>query len=108
MTANKFRSLALSFPGVVESAHMRHPDFRVEGKIFATLGYPDEECGMVGLTPAQQQEFLKKAPSVFAPYSGVWGRRGASQVRLKQARVSLIRGALDLAWHNATAKKKSA
>lgn len=108
MTASKFRSLALSFPGVVESAHRGHPDFRVEGKIFATLGYPDEEWGVVKLTPAQQREFLKRAPGVLAPCSGVWGRRGATQIHLKPARVSLIRGALDMAWHNETARRKGA
>jgi hypothetical protein len=96
VTANKFRSLALSFSDAVESAPMGHPDFRVKGKIFATLGYPDEEWGVVKLTPAQQREFLKQAPGVFAPCSGVWGRRGATQIRLKPASVSLIRDAL--AW----------
>jgi hypothetical protein len=106
MTASEFRRLALSFPGVVESAHMGHPDFRVEGKIFATLGYPDEEWSVVKLKPAQQRELLKRAPGVVAPCSGVWGRRGATQIRLKPARVSLIRGALDVAWHNETAKRK--
>jgi hypothetical protein len=106
MTANKFRSLALSRPGVIESAHMGHPDFRVEGQIFATLGYPDEEWGVVKFTPAQQREFLKKAPGVFTPVSGVWGRRGATQIHLKPAKVTQARSALDMAWHNATSKRK--
>jgi hypothetical protein len=53
MTATQFRRVALGFPGVIESAHMNHPDFRVEGKIFASLGYPDETAGMVKITPEQ-------------------------------------------------------
>ena len=74
MTADEFRSLALSFPEAVESAHMDHPDFRVRGKIFATLG-PGEKWGMVKLTPEQQQEFMKADLDVFDPSSGAWGRR---------------------------------
>jgi hypothetical protein len=83
---------------------MGHPDFRVEGKIFATLG-PGEKWGMVKLTPAQQQGFLKKAPDVFEPCSGAWGRGGATKVHLETARVLLVHSALDSAWHNVTAKK---
>jgi hypothetical protein len=108
MTADKFRSLALSIAGAVESAHMGHPDFRIAGKIFATLGYPNEECGMVKLTPAQQQEFLQCSPEVFTPCSGAWGRQGATQVSLKPARVALIREALDVARQNVTAQPKGA
>ena|SRR5437773_5738869 len=104
MTATKFRSLALSFPGAFESAHMGHPDFRVEGKIFATLGYPDEKSGMVKFTPAQQKTFLKKAPGVFDPCSGMWGRRGATSVHLPSASISLVRAALDAAWQNAQSR----
>jgi hypothetical protein len=108
MTADKFRSLALGIPGAVESAHMGHPDFRIAGKIFATLGYPDERSGMVKLTPAQQREFLQCSPDVFTPCSGAWGRQGATQVNLKPARVALIREALDAAWQNVNAKLKGA
>src|SRR5262245_31412560 len=61
MTANQFRKIALEFPGVIESAHMNHLDFRVAGKIFATLGYPDDEWGMVKLTSEQQRTFVEKA-----------------------------------------------
>jgi hypothetical protein len=104
MTADKFRSLALTFDGTVECAHMGHPDFRVSGKIFATLGYPNEEWGMVKLTPTQQQEFIQCSPTVFTPCSGAWGRQGATQVNLKPARVGLIREALDAAWQNLRAK----
>ena len=98
MTADEFRSLALGFPGAVESAHMNHPDFRVEGKIFATLGFPDESHGMVKLTPEQQRSFVEKAPKVFTPCSGVWGERGATSVHLPLAKKTLLKATLDAAW----------
>jgi hypothetical protein len=64
MTPASFRKLALALPEAVEAAHMDHPDFRVVGKIFATLGYPDEPRGMVKLTPEQQADFVGKAPKI--------------------------------------------
>lgn len=83
---------------------MGHPDFRLEGRIFASLGYPDERHGMVKLTPPQQAEFMKKAPEVFSPCAGVWGKRGATAVRLAPARVALIRAALAEARFNSSGK----
>lgn len=74
---------------------MGHPDFRLAGRIFATLGYPDERHGMVNLAPPQQAEFVKMAPEVFRPCAGAWGRGGATAVRLAAARVGLIRAALE-------------
>ena len=65
MTVNEFRKLALGFPEAVESSHMHHPDFRVRGKIFATLGYPDDDSAVVRLTPDEQKEFIRDDPSVF-------------------------------------------
>jgi len=108
MTADKFRRLALAMPAEFESAHMGHADFRVGGKIFATLGYPDENYGMVKLTPEQQQSFMQKAPGVFEPCSGAWGRGGATSVHLVAARVDTLRGALVAASNNVAlhAKKK--
>ncbi len=106
MTAEKFRSLALEIEDALESAHMNHPDFRIEGKIFATLGYPDEHHGMVKLTPEQQRLFIKKAPRVFAPSPGAWGRQGCTSVALALARVDLMRDALEFASRNARAKAK--
>lgn len=99
MTSKKFRKLALSFPEAVESSHMDHPDFRVAGKIFATLG-PDEDWGMVKLTPEQQAEFMRAAPAVFRPANGAWGRKGSTIVTLVDAKESLVREALSLAWKN--------
>ena len=76
MTIDEFRRMALEIPTAVEQSHMNHPDFRVTGKIFASLGVPDENWGMVKLTPDQQRTFIEKAPEVFKPSSGAWGRQG--------------------------------
>ena len=98
MTANDFRRLALSFPETVEKAHMDHPDFRVAGKIFATLGYPEDGWAMVKLTPVEQEMFVKAQPAVFNPCTGAWGRRGCTNVRLKGVRKPTLRRALEAAW----------
>jgi hypothetical protein len=100
MTADEFRSLALSFAGAIESAHMGHPDFRVKGKIFATLHYPARESGMIKLTPAKQKELMAKAPKIFSPCAGAWGRGGATKVDLPVAKAKMIAGALEFAWRN--------
>jgi hypothetical protein len=100
MTADDFRRLALSLPEASESAHMKHPDFRVGGKIFATLG-PDEAWGMVKLTPLQQGSFVRREPNTFQPIAGGWGRRGCTRVQLKAAEESSVLQALELAWRNA-------
>jgi len=100
MTVAKFRRLALEVTGATESADMGHPDFRIEGRIFATLGYPDESHGMVKLTPEQQRAFLEKAPGIFAPCKGNRGRQGATSVHLPSARVALLRAAFDSARKN--------
>lgn len=99
MTANDFRRLALALPDTRESAHMNHPDFRVNGKIFATLG-PGEKWGMVKLTPDQQAFFMRAAPAVFAPASGAWGRSGCTIVTLREAQPPMVRTALELAWEH--------
>ena len=80
---------------------MRHPDFRVRGRIFATLGYPDEAWGMVKLTPEQQAAFVDTRPKVFVPVKGGWGRQGATNVRLDAATARTLRPALATAWRNA-------
>jgi hypothetical protein len=99
MTPAQFRFLALNLPEVAESSHMNHPDFRVGGKIFATLG-PDETWGMVKLTPKQQIEFVKKHPKAFEPMSGAWGRNGCTRVLLKTATKAAVAPALVSAWTN--------
>ena len=100
VTQKDFRRVALSFPATSESAHMDHPDFRVCGKIFATMGYPDAGWGMVKLTPEQQEEFVSAEPAVFEPVKSGWGRKGATSVRLKSVKKSSLRAALAAAWCN--------
>ena len=98
MTARRFRRIALRLPGVTESAHMGHPDFRVGQRIFATLGYPDKAWGMVKLTPAEQQVLVEAAPKIFRPVPGGWGRRGSTNVHLASADEASLAGALTMAW----------
>lgn len=104
MTVADFRALALSLPEAAESSHMDHPDFRVRGKIFATLGYPTTEWGVVKLTPQQQQHYAGAAPDVFVPVKGAWGKRGATSVYLRAARKTDVRKALVAAWCNTAPK----
>jgi hypothetical protein len=107
VTVDEFRALALEILGSVESAHMAHPDFRIAGKVFATLGYPDGEHGMVKLTREQQRTFLKKPPDVFSPSAGAWGKQGSTNIYLRLAEIDLIRTVLDLAAKNVIRKTKA-
>jgi hypothetical protein len=97
MTADTFRRLALDLDGAVEQAHMGHPDFRVNGRIFATLRAHDT-LGMVALTPEEQAEVIHEHPTMFEPVSGAWGRQGCTNVLLEAAGVAPVRAALMLAW----------
>jgi hypothetical protein len=106
MTPEDFRELALAMPDAVEMAHMGHPDFRVKGKIFASL-CPKDGWGMVKLTPEQQAAFLRSAPETFTPANGAWGRNGATIVTLKNARETEIREALEMAVQNAGTKRRA-
>jgi len=99
MTAEDYRRVALAMEGAIESAHMNHPDFRVRGKIFATL-WPEKGHGVAMLTPEQQEQVIAAAPAVFAPVSGGWGRRGATVVHLEHADEATVGGALLMAWRN--------
>jgi hypothetical protein len=105
MTADDFRRLALSLPEATEVGHMGHPDFRVRGKIFATLGHPDESRAMVKLLHEQQDALTRARPQVFAPVPGGWGRRGATYVTLAAADEAAIHDALVMAWRNMAPKK---
>lgn len=104
MTPAQFRRLALALPETEASSHMGHPDFRVGGKVFATLGYPSAEWGMAKLTPDQQEAFMAMKPEVFKPAAGAWGLRGATCVFLKDAPAGLVRDALKAAWANTAPK----
>ena len=103
MTADAFRALALELPQAVESAHMGHPDFRVGGKIFATLG-PKGAYGVVMLPPDRQRAFVEAEPTMFAPVAGGWGKGGATRVELKAARKPAVRAALLEAWRKRAPK----
>ena len=102
--ADDFRQTALGMRGAVESAHMGHPDFRVNGRIFATL-HADLKYGMVKLTPDEQQRFIEQNPAAFVPEAGAWGRQGCTAVRLDVVDGDELGEALTLAWRNAAVKR---
>src|SRR2546426_1104998 len=93
MTAAEFRRIALSLPQASQAAHMGHPDFRVAGRIFATLGYPRRGWGMVKLTPEQQEVFVLAQPAAFVPVKCAWGRAGGISVRFRAVRKVPVRDA---------------
>ena len=105
MTADDFRQLALSLPETTEREHMNHPDFRVRGKIFATMGYPGAEWAMVKLPPEQQANFVQAEPRAFVPVKGGWGLKGCTSVVLAAARKPMVRKALAEAWNAAVVVK---
>ena len=104
MTPTGFRRIALGLKGAVEQSHHGHPDFRMGGRIFATLGYPDSKWGMVVLTPDQQRLFVRDHPGVFVPAAGAWGDQGSTTVRLDRIDEEALGEALTLAWRNAIEK----
>ena len=106
MRENDFRRIALGMEGAVEGAHMGHPDFRVNNRIFATLHH-DREFGMVALTPDQQEQFMRAHPEAFAPESGAWGRGGSTRVRLAAVQEDTLGEAMTLAWQNTVKKGAS-
>ncbi len=105
MTPAAFRRMALSLPDAVEGTHMGHDDFRVSGKVFATLGWPDETFGMVKLPPELQEVLVHAAPEAFEPASGAWGRQGSTMVRLTKADTATLRAAIRSAWQRIAAVK---
>lgn len=105
MTPAAFAKIALSLDGAVEGAHGGHADFRAGGKVFATLGYPDKDWGMVKLLPEQQQMLVGAEPVMFTPIKGTWGLRGATSVRLAEVDARTLRSALTMAWRNVTVPK---
>jgi hypothetical protein len=98
MTVADFRRLALSLPGAEEGSHMGSADFRVGGRIFATLASQTKGYGNLMLTPELQADFVAEQPDVFLPIPGGWGRNGATHIRLAQANEDLLAGALHAAW----------
>ena len=105
--ADDFRRIAVGMKGVLEGAHMNHPDFRVNGRIFATI-HDDHAFGMVKLTPGQQQRFIQDRPDAFAPENGAWGRAGCTSVRLESVDEDVLGEALTMAWQNAAGGTRTA
>ena len=104
MSATSFRRIALTLPEAIEGAHQGHADFRVGKRIFATLGYPDKEWGMVKLTPEQQSMLVEAEPEIFRPVPGGWGKSGSTNVRLSKADATTLQSALAMAWRNIAPK----
>lgn len=98
MTVRDFRRIALSFPGAEESSHMGAADFRVGGRIFATLASAKQRYGNLQLTLEQQKAFVGELPEVFLPIPGGWGRMGMTHIRLAAASEDVLTGALQAAW----------
>lgn len=112
MNAKDFWRIALSLEGAEEGSHMGAVDFRVGGRIFATLAHEKQGYGNLMLTPEQQAAFLEELPEVFLPVHGGWGRNGATHVRLAAVSEDVLEGALRTAWklrmdRNAKAGKRS-
>jgi len=113
MKTADFRRIALSFEGAEEGSHMGAADFRVGGRIFATLASQAKGYGNLMLTPELQAEFVRELPEVFLPIHGGWGRMGMTHIRLAQANKDVLTGALRTAWKlrvekNTGTKKKRA
>jgi hypothetical protein len=98
MNAADFRRIALLLDGAEEGSHMGSPDFRVGGRIFATLASQDQGYGNLMLSPEQQAAFVAEQPEVFLPVAGGWGRNGATHIRLAVAKEDVLAGALRTAW----------
>lgn len=108
MTAAQFRKIALSLEGAAEGSHMGNADFRVGGRIFATLSLEKQGYGVLLLNPEQQAGMVADAPDVFSPVPGGWGRSGSTRVLLTNVTADVLRDALQTAWQNRVAKNKGA
>ena len=104
MTAAEFRRIALSLAGAEERKHVGHPDFRVAGRIFATLGYPDERHGALMLSPEDQSLLVRAHPLAFRPAPGAWGQAGTTLVLLRLAPRRVTKQALEAAWERRARK----
>jgi len=98
MNVADFRRIALSLQGAEERSHMGQPDFRLDGRIFATLASARQGYGNLMLTPEQQAAFVEEMPEVFLPIQGGWGRMGMTHIRLAEASEDVLYGALHTAW----------
>lgn len=98
MTAADFKRIALSFDGAEEGSHMGAVDFRVGGRVFATLASVKDGYGNLMITPEMQAAFIEDAPELFVPIHGGWGRMGMTHIRLAVATRDQLTGALHAAW----------
>jgi hypothetical protein len=108
MNAKDFRRLALSLEGAEEGSHMGAVDFRVGGRIFATLASVKHGYGNLMLTPELQADFIRERPDVFLPIAGGWGRMGMTHIRLAESDEDVLEGALRAAWKLRLDKNKGA
>jgi hypothetical protein len=105
MTGADFRRIALSMPEAVEGAHFGNPDFRVGGKIFATLALEKQGFGVLLLSPEQQSGMVEDAPELFSPVPGGWGRKGSTRVLLAKVPLAILEAALRTAWQKRAPKR---
>lgn len=105
MKAAGFRRVALALPEAVEGSHFGNADFRVGGRIFATLALESEGYGVLLLTPEQQAGMVEDAPEVFSPVPGGWGRQGATRVRLAKVTPEILEGVMRIAWRRRAPKR---
>lgn len=105
MTAEGFRKLALQLPETAEGEHHGVADFRVGGKIFATLAYEKTGCGVLLLSPEQQEGMIADAPEIFAPVPNAWGRQGATLVKLSAVKSDILLSSLRTAWRRRAPKR---
>ena len=108
MDAEGFRAMALSLEGAEQGSHMGAVDFRIGGRIFATLAAAKQGYGNLMLSPELQSEFIAEAPHIFLPVAGGWGRNGATHIRLDKADDALVEGALRAAWRLRVEKNRQA
>jgi hypothetical protein len=105
MKAADFRRIALALPEAVEGSHFGNPDFRVGGKIFATLSLEKEGYGVLLLSPDEQAGMVADEPETFSPVPGGWGRKGSTRVRLAKVKPDILEAALRSAWRRRAPKK---
>jgi hypothetical protein len=105
MTPSGFRRLALRLPEAVEGSHFGSPDFRIGGKIFATLSLQKEGYGVLMLSPEQQGGMVEDEPEIFSPVPGGWGRSGSTRVRLSKVAPDILAAALRMAWRRKAPKR---
>ena len=100
-----FRKIALSLPEATEGSHFSNADFRIAGKIFATLALEHQGYGVLLLTPDQQAGMIQDAPEIFSPVPGGWGEKGATRVTLAKVPADILEAALRVAWGRKAPKR---